>query len=90
MSYPDYIPALDYIIYGYHDSSSVWKLQRLYSYGFYTFKQMPGNALFVKVYGIFGSIFGPKGFVFNSSFLIFSLLGIRSSIKGGLTGSGIC
>ena len=73
--FPKYINALDYSIYGYHDITSVWKLVRKFAY-VYTFEEPKGNAIFLSFYGLFGSLFGPKGFIFNSPFLIFSILGI--------------
>jgi hypothetical protein len=73
---PNYIPALDFIVYGYHDPSSVWKLDRFFPM-YYTFQQLPGNAIFHRGgYSFYVSLFGPKGIIFNSPFLIFSVLGI--------------
>jgi hypothetical protein len=73
--FPNFIPALDYAIYGYHDPTSLWKLDRSFN-TFYIFLEKPGNAIFLSFYGLFGSLFGPKGFVYNSVFLIFSIIGI--------------
>jgi len=73
--FSNYVNALDYIVYGYHDPASVWKLYRVYPY-IYGFKQEPGNAIFFRFYGLFVPFFGPKGVVYNSPFLIFSILGI--------------
>jgi len=72
---PNYIPALDFLVYGYHDPSSVWRLDR-YHPVFYLFQQKPGNAIFMHFYGLFSSLFGPKGIIYNSPFLVFSVLGI--------------
>jgi hypothetical protein len=66
---------LDYSVFGYHDLTSFWKLYRGFAF-IYTFKELKGNAIFLASYGLFGSLFGPKGAVFNSPFLIFSILGI--------------
>lgn len=79
--FSNYVNALDYIVFGYHDPTSVWKLSRTYTY-IYAFLQEPGNAVFLKFYGLFGSLFGPKGFVYNSPFLTFSILGIFLYKKG--------
>lgn len=73
--FPNYINALDFSIYGYHNQTDVWKPLRIYAY-IYAFKEKPGNAIFLRSYGIFGILFGPKGIIFNSPFLIFSILGI--------------
>lgn len=74
--YPTFTSAIDYVIFGYHDPTSAWKLNRFFSYLFYTFEQLPGNAIFLKFYGLFGALFSAKGFIYNSIFLIFSILGI--------------
>jgi hypothetical protein len=73
--FSNYINVLDYSIYGYHNQSSVWKIYRVFGY-IYSFEQLPGNAVFLNFYGLFGSLFGPKGIVYNSPFLLFSILGI--------------
>ena len=73
--FPRYVNALDFSIFGYHDPSSVWKLDRTFSY-IYAFEELKGNAIFLKIYGLFGSLFGPKGIIFNSLYLIFSIAGI--------------
>ncbi len=73
--YPHYIPALDYSIYGYHNLTSIRKLDRYFAY-IYAFQEKAGNAIFLFTHGLFGSLFGPKGFVYNSPFLIFSIFGI--------------
>jgi len=70
-----YINALDYVIFGYHDPTSVWKLYRGFAY-IYAFEEPKGNAIFLTSYGLFGSLFGPRGIIFNSPYLIFSILGI--------------
>jgi len=70
--FPNYVPAQDYSIYGYSDENLV---ERHYSY-IYGFQQGKGNAIFLFLYAIFGAMFGPKGFVFNSPFLIFSIFGM--------------
>lgn len=75
-AFPNYVRALDYIIYGYHDIFSVWKLSRIYPLISYAFEKIPGNAVFIKSHSLFDSIFGTKGFVYNSPFLIFSIFGI--------------
>jgi hypothetical protein len=72
--FPNFIHALDYIIYGFHDLS-VWKLNRTSGF-FYIFLEPPGNAIFMRFYSFFGSLFGAKGIIYNSPFLIFSILGI--------------
>lgn len=74
-SCPIFIRALDYITYGCHDPSSAWKLDRYFSY-VYNFEEKPGNAFFMRFYSLFGSLFSPKGFIYNSPFLIFSIFGI--------------
>ena len=79
--FPNYIPALDSLVYGYHDPTSVWKLDRFFP-RFYAFQQQPGNAIFHRIYALFGSLFGPKGIVYNSLFLIFSIFGIFSYKAG--------
>jgi len=70
-----YVNALDYSIFGYHDVTSVWKLYRTFAY-IYTFEELKGNALFLSSNGLFASLFGPRGIVYNSPYLIFSILGI--------------
>ena len=75
--YENYVNALDYSIYGYHNINSIFKSFRSFSY-IHGFKEEKGNALFLFTSGLFGSLFGPKGFVYNSPFLIFSILGIFS------------
>jgi hypothetical protein len=75
-AFPNYIWALDYIIYGYHDIFSVWKVNRIFPLISYAFEQTPGNAVFIKSHSLFDSIFGAKGFIYNSPFLIFSIVGI--------------
>jgi hypothetical protein len=75
--FPNYIPALDYKTYGFHNTSSEWKLDRFYSY-IYGFKEGKGNALFLFTSGLFGVLFSERGFIYNSPFLIFSILGIFS------------
>ena len=75
-AYPSFTSAIDYIIFGYHDPTSIWKLDRYFSNIFYTFEQLPGNAIFLKFYGLFGVLFSAKGFIYNSLFLIFSIFGI--------------
>jgi hypothetical protein len=70
-----YINALDYSVFGYHNETSLWILNRKFSY-IYAFEELKGNAIFLASYSLFGSLFGPRGFVFNSPYLIFSLLGI--------------
>lgn len=78
--FPTYIPAWEYKAYGYHDPSSIWKLERESSY-IYGFKEGKGNALFLFSYQPFETLFGPRGFFFNSPFLIFSIPGIVISWK---------
>jgi len=73
--YPDYIPCIDYTIFGYHDLSSERKLDRYFGY-IYSFREKKGNGIFLFTYGFAGSVFGPKGFVYNSPFLIFSIFGM--------------
>jgi len=73
--FPKYINAIDYSIYGYNNISDFWKTNRQYSY-IYGFSEERGNAIFVFSHSIFDALFGPKGFVFNSPFLIFSILGL--------------
>jgi len=80
--FPKFIHALDFVIYGYHDPKSVWKFFRMSNF-IYTFLERPGNAIFLQFYGLFGSLFGTKGFVYNSIFLIFSIFGILAYKKGG-------
>jgi hypothetical protein len=70
-----YINALDYNIFGYHNVSSIWKLYRQFGH-VYAFEQPKGNAIFLSFYGLFGSLFGPRGFIFNSPYLILSIFGI--------------
>jgi hypothetical protein len=72
--FPSYIAAPDYSIYGFHNLSGP-RLDRYFAY-IYGFREGRGNAIFLFVHGLFGSLFGPKGFVFNSPFLIFSIFGI--------------
>ncbi len=79
-TFPTYIPAWEYKAYGYHDPSSIWKLERESSY-IYGFKEGKGNALFLFSYKPFETLFGPRGFFFNSPFLIFSIPGIVISWK---------
>lgn len=70
-----YINSLDFSVYGYHNQTSTHKLSRNFGY-IYAFKEKPGNALFLRFYGLFASLFEAKGIIYNSPFLIFSLLGI--------------
>jgi len=73
--FPKYINALDYSVFGYHNLTSVWKLDRQFGY-IYAFEELKGNAIFLRFYSVFGSLFGPKGIIYNSPFLIFSIFGI--------------
>ena len=73
--FPRYINALDYSIFGYSNSTSEWKHQRQFAY-IYGFAEEKGNAIFIFSYSLPGALFGPKGFVYNSPFLIFSILGL--------------
>ena len=70
--FPNYLNADDYAIYGYHNVSSL--KDRTFSY-IYGFEQNPGNAIFIHTVGFFGTLFSEKGFIYNSSFLIFSFFG---------------
>jgi hypothetical protein len=70
-----YINALDYSVFGYHNQTSIWKLYRGFAH-IYAFEEPKGNAIFMASYGLFGSLFGPRGIIFNSPYLIFSILGI--------------
>jgi len=73
--FSNYINALDYSVFGYHNQTSFWKPLRSFAY-IYAFGEQKGNAIFLATYGIFGSLFGSRGVVFNSPYLIFSILGI--------------
>jgi len=73
--FPNYLNALDYSVFGYHNQTSQWKISREFAY-IYVFEQLKGNAIFLASYSLFGTLFGPRGFVFNSPYLIFSILGI--------------
>lgn len=73
--FSNYINALDYSIFGYHNQTSVWKLYRGFA-PIYAFEELKGNAIFLASYGLFGSLFGTRGIIFNSPYLIFSILGI--------------
>jgi hypothetical protein len=73
--FPKYINALDYSVFGCHNQTSIWKFFRQFSY-IYAFEEPKGNAIFLASYGLFGSLFGPRGIIFNSPYLIFSILGI--------------
>ena len=75
-AFPEYINSLDFMVYKYHDPSSVWKLDRYFSFLFYAFREPKGNAIFLNFYGIFSSLFGPKGIIYNSPFLLFMIPGI--------------
>jgi|GEM_PF-2070535 len=74
--FPNFIPALDFEIYGYYNISSAFRTLRIYPQLLYSFEEPPGNAIFLYLYGVFSFIFGPKGFVYNSIFLIFSIFGM--------------
>jgi hypothetical protein len=71
--YPNYIPALDYFTYGFYSGNTS---VRTTSYISYSFKEEPGNAIFLNFYGLFFLLFGDRGFIYNSPFLIFSIFGI--------------
>ncbi len=71
----NFIPATNFEIYGFYNVTSGSLLQRVYSY-VYGFAEQPGNAIFLSFYGLFASLFSEKGFVYNSPFLIFSILGL--------------
>ena len=73
--FPQYIPAIDYKVYGFHNMSSERKLDRFFSY-IYGFEEGKGNALFLFTSGLFGVLFSERGFVYNSPFLVFSVFGI--------------
>ncbi|MCW1301153.1 MAG: hypothetical protein QW507_02595 [Candidatus Nanoarchaeia archaeon] len=71
--YPNYIPADEYVIYGYYNLSSQFRLSRRFSYVYGFSSERSGIFLFLS--GVFQVLFGPKGFIFNSIFLIFSIFG---------------
>ena len=75
-AFPEYINSLDYMVYKYHDPTSTWKLDRYFSFFFYAFRQPKGNAIFLNFYGVFASLFGPKGILYNSPFLVLMIPGI--------------
>lgn len=65
-SFQNYTPSYIYTVEGYN---------RTYDF-FYSFDQPPGNAVFLLSNGMFQSLFGPRGFIFNSPFLIFAVFGL--------------
>lgn len=69
--FPSYLQANDFLLYGYHGVLN----QRSFAF-IYGFNDTIGNATFVHSIGPFAALFGEKGFVYNSIFLIFSILGI--------------
>jgi len=74
MIFPEYVSALNYNTFGYTNLSDV-TATRIFSF-IYGFSDKFGNALFIAVHHVFDVLFGPKGFIFNSPFLIFSIFGI--------------
>jgi len=73
--YPEYIDGQSYSVFGYHDMTDPSKYYRSFSY-VYGFEKGKGNAIFLFSHALFQVLFGPKGFISNSPFLIFSIFGI--------------
>ena len=83
-TFSGYVNADDFNIYGFHDNSTQ---NRLFAY-VYSFQKSPENAVFLHLSGLFGSLFGEKGFIYNSIFLAFSILGMflyKNKEKGYFT-----